>query len=668
MISSKFGKKKIFWLRPQFVVYSPRADTAAKPSSKNMNRAETATLPQKTRESLSYMNLFTDSLPEIRRLLDVMFSSLFKSWGAFAIVAYKGESDCGTFVNFADLGPLCAFIDEIGRRDSLVDLVERRALEVGRDGDPVSYWCDWGLLEIAIPIVIHGIPVGVILCGQKRLEGEEDLEGQRKLEKFAVAKGLEAILPELLDRRNLCSAVTRLEVSEKVQILWGASQFISEVLFKELDTQNQSDRAVAEELEDLFEQFAELDGKNTPSARFWKNLEQPLDKLASTFDCRCITVVLEADGKHQLVAAQGLRTDDLQLPLDTKLISTHVRDFELPQHLLVNFEPLPACFVTASVKALFPSVETVLLDKARLGANRVLHLLVYFEPGITRENQLLLHQKEKALSLFLRHTANSLLHAERVEQLEQALSDQDALLQDIVHQINQPLHGILADSELLLNTEYPVERKTRLLKYFPQRAKQLAMLVKCVQYAERDGPLQTAKPDPSSVNLSKFLIESAMVFQGYAEDKDVRIEVDTKISDGLDEIQIDRDHVSMALTNVLFNAVKYAFRGTIVTIRSDVENMRLAILVTNDGIQIKPSEREEIFSRRLRTDLAKRFAQSGLGIGLYVTRAIMRNMGGEASVIDSIPTSRAYKQFRECRTTISLSLPTSIVSNQGGPK
>ncbi len=338
----------------------------------------------------------------------------------------------------------------------------------------------------------------------------------------------------------------------------------------------------------------------------------------------------------------------------------------MPEHLLLTEQPLSDCFLTSQVREIYPSVNMVVFDKARLGDDRILHLLVYFDPTVPRHNRLFLHEKKLALSFFLRETSNSFLHAERVEQLRKALADENALLQDVVHQINQPLHGILADCELLVSPSYPTDRKVRIIKYLPHRAKQLAMLVKSVQYAVHEDMLHSTRQNPSNLSLSKLLIDTAMDFQGYAEEKSVHIEVDTKVSDSLGAILIDREQLAVALTNVIFNAVRYAFPGTTVTIRSKAANQQLSILVTNDGIEIEPSERESIFQKGMRTRRAMEFSQSGLGIGLFVTRELMRGMGGDAVVIDSSPTGGDYRQFHESRTTVALTLPLSVVLKSGG--
>jgi signal transduction histidine kinase/ligand-binding sensor protein len=633
-----------------------------------MPEPEPLTPPPQADESALYSQLFADCLPEMRKFLDALFASIFRSLGPVVLIAIKGEDDYRAVEAASELSPFCTAIKDLGLRTFCIKCDKRRAHEFAHSRGPIFYWCDWGLREIAVPILIHGVTVGVILCGQKRLEGDDDLEGQRIFKEFAVANGLDNDLQEALrTKRDLCKEVSPSQVKEMVDILWATSQFISQMLYNKLDEITGSEQA-SDALKDLFAAFRELDSNHTTPESFWNNLDKPLDNLSTAFDCRCIAVVLETKEKYRVVASHGLGRTILEFPPEAHLISSTVKDFTGPEHLDLPGQPFPECFLTSYVLKEHPSVYMVLFDKARLGTDRVLHLLVYFDPTVTRQHHLFLHQKKQVLSLFLREIVNSFLHSEREEQLQKDLEDENALLQDVVHQINQPLHGILADCENLLRDNFPLARKGKILKYLPQRAKQLSMLVRAVQYAGIEGLLHSAGQIPSYINLSKFLIENAMVFQGYAEDKSVSIEVDTSVSDSLNDVFIDSDHLAMALTNVLFNAVKYAFPRTTVAIRSEVKKQRLNIMVTDYGIEIKPSEREIIFCRRKRTELAQKFSQSGLGIGLYVTRELMRSMDGDAVVVDSRPIGGIYKQFHEHCTIIALTLPQSVVLKSGGTK
>jgi signal transduction histidine kinase len=485
------------------------------------------------------------------------------------------------------------------------------------------------------------------------------------LEEFAAQNGLGYILPELKIERNRCPAVSSERIQEMKSTLWATSQFISQLLYAKLEKAG-SDQAVTEALERLFTGFEELDRTQPAPSRFWNASDRQLQNLASVLDSRCMIVALEEAGATRIVAKRGFERTKLELADDSRLISSTPNEFDLSKSLELTPKTLTDCPLTRQVLEAYPSVNLVVFDKARLDARRMLHLLVYFDPAIPPNTHLFPHQKQHILSIFLRETVTAFLHAEQVGQLQKALADQEALLLDVVHQIDQPLQGILSDCESLLRERTPIDRKGRILRYLPHKAKQLAMLVKSVQYAGRDGIFRAAKHELSSVDLTQFLIESVMVFQCNAEDKSCRVEVDRTGSDPMGHVSIERDFVSMALTNVLFNAVKYSFPGRVVTVRAQQREHHLSIMVTNDGIEIKPSEKEVIFEKRVRTQLARRFSTSGLGIGLFVTREIMRGMNGDAVVIGSHPVEGAYKDFSEFHTTIALILPQASDLKSGG--
>jgi signal transduction histidine kinase len=507
--------------------------------------------------------------------------------------------------------------------------------------------------------------VGVILCGQKRLEGDEDLIGDALMEQFAEKQGLKDLVPELREQRLKCPTVSRQGMDEIKRLLWATSQFVSQVLYNKLDQDTTGpDSAGPAAVDELFAQFGRLGGDRTNPQSFWTALSKHLDALSRVFECRGVAVVLENDGQLRVVSSSGLGLSTTQIPADESLITAQVRTLAGPGHVAITSDSMSQCYVSSRVLRQFPRVNMVLFDKAKMGESRQLHFLVYFDPTLPRHNALLLHQKKQILGQFVRETANWFTHLERIEQLQTALRNQDALLKDIVHQINQPLHGILADCENLISEKYPMDRKARIVKYLPQRAKQISVLVKCVQYAAgQKGMLEALRYVPTPQDLTKLLIEGAIDLQGYSEAQHVRIEVDRPSSDALGSVMIDKEHVGMALSNVLFNAVKYSFPGTRITVRAerDLVSQSILILVTNCGVAIHESEKEFVFSKGARTRLAKSFSQSGLGIGLFVTRELLRKMGGGAYVRESSVTGGRYKQFDEYRTTITLALPQTVL-------
>ena len=62
--------------------------------------------------------------------------------------------------------------------------------------------------------------------------------------------------------------------------------------------------------------------------------------------------------------------------------------------------------------------------------------------------------------------------------------------------------------------------------------------------------------------------------------------------------------------------------------------------VSDDGRGIQPSEHAAIFEKFYRADPEQRYAPSGTGLGLYISRELVRRMGGRIGV-DSTPGSGA---------------------------
>ena len=94
----------------------------------------------------------------------------------------------------------------------------------------------------------------------------------------------------------------------------------------------------------------------------------------------------------------------------------------------------------------------------------------------------------------------------------------------------------------------------------------------------------------------------------------------------------DPDRLGQVFSNLLSNAIKYSpFADTVeVEIRSSAEV--ITISVRDHGIGIPQDQREHIFKRFYRAVDPSTQAFSGLGIGLYLVREIIKHHGGTITV------------------------------------
>ena len=91
----------------------------------------------------------------------------------------------------------------------------------------------------------------------------------------------------------------------------------------------------------------------------------------------------------------------------------------------------------------------------------------------------------------------------------------------------------------------------------------------------------------------------------------------------------DERRLAQVLNHLLSNAVKFTPAGGVVTIAAEIDAVRdLLISVTDSGIGIAEADIERAFEPFTQLDgtLARRF--EGVGLGLYMSRALAEGHGG----------------------------------------
>ena len=91
------------------------------------------------------------------------------------------------------------------------------------------------------------------------------------------------------------------------------------------------------------------------------------------------------------------------------------------------------------------------------------------------------------------------------------------------------------------------------------------------------------------------------------------------------------------LGNHVENAVKYSPGGGRVDVLLETTGDRVRFTVRDSGLGIPLDEQERIFQKFYRLDPNLTRGIGGTGLGLYISRELVRRMGGEI-VVDSAPS------------------------------
>lgn len=134
----------------------------------------------------------------------------------------------------------------------------------------------------------------------------------------------------------------------------------------------------------------------------------------------------------------------------------------------------------------------------------------------------------------------------------------------------------------------------------------------------------------SHVALSEVLDEVFKQSSEIAEERTVRIELDAP--DNLPALHADKDKLTLALKNLVDNAVKYSHPGGVVRVRAKEYHGMLTIEVADEGIGIPSDSQGQVFKKFYRSANALQHETRGTGLGLFISRNIILAHKGTVSL------------------------------------
>lgn len=117
------------------------------------------------------------------------------------------------------------------------------------------------------------------------------------------------------------------------------------------------------------------------------------------------------------------------------------------------------------------------------------------------------------------------------------------------------------------------------------------------------------------------------------------------------EAAVSAEDLTRALTNLVDNAVRHA--GSHVTVDASALAGSVEVVVTDDGHGIPAADRERVFDRFTRLEEARDRDSGGTGLGLPITRALLRRWGGDVVLEDAGPGVRAVVTLPAAPATAS---------------
>lgn len=230
-------------------------------------------------------------------------------------------------------------------------------------------------------------------------------------------------------------------------------------------------------------------------------------------------------------------------------------------------------------------------------------------------------QKDKAtLSSLLTKTSHD---------LEESLLTQKRFLASVSHEIRTPLNALIGFIELLGGTPLN-DRQKNFVGNCLSSSRHLLALINDVLDVSRieSGQLVFSEEETA---LEDLLLDAVLMAAGKTENRAVQMRVDVP---GLNYFVLaDPVRIKQIFINLLGNALKFTERGHVRLALQQAEEagdtVRFHVLVEDTGIGIPADKLGQLFSP-FRQAHASHYG--GTGLGLYLSRALARLMGGDVTV------------------------------------
>jgi signal transduction histidine kinase len=305
-------------------------------------------------------------------------------------------------------------------------------------------------------------------------------------------------------------------------------------------------------------------------------------------------------------------------------------------------------FALAIVDVQMPSMNGFELAALMRGTERTRHIPIVFVTAAGRELDYAFRGYESGAVDFLHkpldpHAVRSKvnvfvdLHRQRLAlqraqaELERAVRMRDDFMSIVSHELRTPLNTLHLQVQLrrrLLAAD-PASIDVEALRKMTERdERQVRSMVRLIDDMLDVSRLRTGRLaiEPADTDLAELVRRVAESFAEQARGAGSTLGVHAP---GQLAARCDGFRIEQVVTNLVTNALRYG-KGSPIQMTLRPDGARALISVKDRGIGIALQDQQRIFEQFERTESAQSVA--GLGLGLYITRQIVRAHGGEIRV------------------------------------
>lgn len=241
-------------------------------------------------------------------------------------------------------------------------------------------------------------------------------------------------------------------------------------------------------------------------------------------------------------------------------------------------------------------------------------------------SQWILHRDEQNRPVAILEVNTDITARKQAEHaLQQADRHKDEFLATLAHELRNPLAPIRNAVEVLRLKSPPDSKLQWARDVIDRQVRQMTRLI--------DDLLDVSRITRNKLILRKELTELATVVQSAVETSQPVIqgaghELTLNLPAEPVPLEADPTRLAQVFANLLNNAAKFTERGGRISLSAERQGSEVVVTVKDTGIGIAAELLPSIFDMFVQVDKPLEQAQSGLGIGLSLSRALVEMHGG----------------------------------------
>ncbi len=230
--------------------------------------------------------------------------------------------------------------------------------------------------------------------------------------------------------------------------------------------------------------------------------------------------------------------------------------------------------------------------------------------------------------------AAAMIVIEDITQQRIAEESRNSFVAQATHELRTPLTNIrLYIEQAIEDGEDDPQLRSQCMNVINQESRRLERIVSdMLSVAQMEsGSIQIRKDD---VRIDAVLKQLQEEYQPQAMSKEIDFSFD--LPPKLPVLHGDRDKITMAMHNLIGNAIKYTPKGGHISVRINEDDEHFNFDVIDSGIGISEEDSKLVFEKFYRANDKRISNITGTGLGLAIAREMIRLHGGDITIQSEI--------------------------------